>query len=282
MRENFLPLNDKKTEVVIFRKETIGKQLRIGKSAISSRSAVTSLGCILDSKLNMSQHVSRVCKSANYYLHCIGKIRNFISMDVCKLLVHTLVMVRLDYCNALLCGAREDVIRQLERLQRQAARVVCKKYKNDHNSLTELMWGLPIRARIQYKILLLVYKAFTNGSPTYLADMMTSCNPVRSTSSSHKVNLLVVPHQKSNKYSEKAFAVVGPRLWNELLTDELRVCNNVDTFKKKLKTMHFKKTTINIYYVLLYVLLIFRDYIEICNSSVDGFTQHVSYFLLHH
>ena len=211
---------------------------------ISSRSAATSLGCILDSKLNMSQQVSRVCKSANYYLHCIRKIRNFISMDACKLLVHTLVMVRLDYCNALLCGAREDVIRQLERLQRQAARVVCKKYKNDHTSVTELMWGLhwlPIRARIQYKILLLVYKAFTNGSPTYLADMMTSCNPVRSTRSSHKVNLLVVPHQKLNKYSEKAFAVVGHRLWNELLADELRGCNSVDTFKKKLKTMLFKK-----------------------------------------
>ena len=29
---------------------------------------------------------------------------------------------------------------------------------------------------------------------------------------------------------------------------------------------------------LLYVLLIFRDYVEICNSSVDGFSQHVSYF----
>ena len=72
--------------------------------------------------------------------------------------------------------------------------------------------------------------------------MMTSCNPVRSTRSSHKVNLLVVPLQKSNKYSEKAFAVVGPRLWNELLTDELRGCNRVDTFKKKLKTMLFKKT----------------------------------------
>ena len=201
-------------------------------------------------------------------------------MDVCKLLVHTQVMVRLDYCNALLCGAREDVIRQLERLQRQAARVVCKKYKNNHTSVTELMWGLhrlPIRARIQYKILLLVYKAFTNGSPTYLADMMTSCNPVRSTRSSHKVNLLVVPHQKSNKYSEKAFAVVGPRLWNELLTDELRGCNSVDTFKKKLKTMLFKNT-INIYYVLLYVLLSFRDYVEVCNSSVNGFTQHVSCF----
>ena len=56
-------------------------------------------------------------------------------MDVCKLLVHTLVMERMDYCNALLCGAREDVIRQLERLQRQAARFVCKKDKNDHNTI---------------------------------------------------------------------------------------------------------------------------------------------------
>ena len=111
LRENLLLLNDKKKLIFL---DTTEKQLQIGKSVISSRSAATSLGCILGSKLNTSQHVSRVCKSANYYLHCIRKIRSFISMDACKLLVHTIVMVRLDYCNALLCGAREDVIRQLE------------------------------------------------------------------------------------------------------------------------------------------------------------------------
>ena len=119
---------------------------------------------------------------------------------------------------------------------------MCKKYKNDHTSVTELMWGLhwlPIRARIQYKILLLVYKASLMALQHIW--LMTSCNPVRSTRSSHKVKILVVPHQKSNKYSEKAFAVVGPRLWNELLTDELCGCNSVDIFKKKLKTMLFKK-----------------------------------------
>ena len=141
--------------------------------------------------------------------------------------------------------------------------------------------------------------------------MMTSCNPVRSTRSSHKVNLLVVPHQKSNKYSDKAFAVVGPRLWNELLTDELRGCNSVDTFKKKLKLSdlvygrtinrprsrlqqrrHFQKEDLPYknmlfkkhlsFIILPYILLTFRDYVKNCNPSVDGFIQHVSYFLLHH
>ena len=53
-------------------------------------------------------------------------------------------------------------------------------------------------------------------------------------------------------------------------------------FQKEDKNYAFQKNTINIYYVLLYVLLFFRDYVEICNSSVDGFTQHASYFLLHH
>ena len=101
---------------------------------------------------------------------CIRKIRNCIPMEACKLLVHSLVTSRLDYSNALLCGDRDDVIKQLERVQRIPARVVCKKYTNDHSSVTELLWGLhwlPIKARVQYKILLFVYKALNTGTPPY-------------------------------------------------------------------------------------------------------------------
>ena len=94
---------------------------------------------------------------------------------------------------------------------------------------------------MQYKLLLLVHKTFIGDSPPYLADMMITRSTTRSTRSSHRVNLLVVPHHGVNKYSEKAFAVAGPRLWNELLTDELRGCNSLDTFKKKLKTLLFQK-----------------------------------------
>ena len=72
--------------------------------------------------------------------------------------------------------ARDDAIKQLERVQRIEARVVCKKYTNDHSNVTELLWGLhwlPITARVQYKILLLVYKALNTGTPPYLAALLT-------------------------------------------------------------------------------------------------------------
>ena len=60
----------------------------------------------------MSGHAARMCKSAYHHLRCIRKIRNCIPMEACKLLVHSLVTSRLDYSNALLCGARDDVIKQ--------------------------------------------------------------------------------------------------------------------------------------------------------------------------
>ena len=97
-------------------------------------------------------------------------------MEACKLLLHSLVTSQLIYSNALLCGARDDVIKQLERVQRIAARVVCKKYTNNHSSVTELLWGvhwLPIKARVQYKIQLLVYKTLNTDTPPYLAALLT-------------------------------------------------------------------------------------------------------------
>ena len=52
----------------------------------------------------------------------------------------------------------------------------------------------------------------------------------------------------------QAFAVAGPRLWNELLTDELRGCSSLDTFKKKLKTEfieYFKRRSTSVYVAFL-------------------------------
>ena len=155
----------------------------------------------------MSSHATRMCKSANHHLRCIRKIRNCISMEACKLLVRSLVTSRLDYSNALLCGARDDVIKQLERVQRIAASGVCKKYTNDHSSVTELLWGLhwlPINARVQYKILLLVYKALHTGTPPYLAAFLTRKYFCRVTRTSQKVILNVPAHGK-DRHSMKAF-----------------------------------------------------------------------------
>ena len=114
--------------------------------------------------------------------------------------------------------------------------MVCKKYTNDHSSVTELIWRLhwlPIKARVQYKILLLLFKALNTGTPSYF---LFFC---RVTWTSQKINIMKLPAHGKGRHSMEAFSIGGPTRRNELLTDELRECTSVDMFKKRMKTHHF-------------------------------------------
>ena len=200
------------------------------------------MGWVLDIGFVMSDHAARMCKSAYHHLLCIRKIRNCIPMEACKLLVHSLLTSQLDNSNALLYGARDDVNKQLEHVQRIAAIVVCKKYTSDHSSVTEMISGLhwlSIKARVQYKILLLVYKSLNTGTSPYLSALLTRKSFCRVTQTSQKVHILNVHVHGKGRHSMKAFSVVGPTMWNELLTNELRECTSIDVFKKRLKTHLF-------------------------------------------
>ena len=48
--------------------------------------------------------------------------------------------------------------------------------------------------------------------------------------------LLVVPRVNTKRYGERAFSVIGPRLWNSL-PQNLRDITNLEHFKKNLKTV---------------------------------------------
>ena len=122
---------------------------------------IGNLGSVFDPSMNMAAHVSKAVKSANYHLRNIGRIRKYLTAESTKGAVISLVTSRFDYCNGLLCGIPEELICKLQRVQNNAARVITLTKKYDHITpvLKELHW-LPVRKRIEFKILLLGVQVF--------------------------------------------------------------------------------------------------------------------------
>jgi hypothetical protein len=57
------------------------------------------LGVIFDQHLNMTKRVDQIIRNSYFELRDIGRMRNSLSMETTKTLVHTLVTSKLDYCN---------------------------------------------------------------------------------------------------------------------------------------------------------------------------------------
>jgi len=134
-------------------------------------------------------------------------------------------------------GLPKKTIRQLQLIQNAAARILSRTRKHEHITpvLRSLHW-LPVAFRIDFKVLLLVYKSLNGLGPQYIADMLIEYKPnrsLRSSGSSH----LEIPRVHS-KQGESAFSCYASRSWNQL-PEEIRCAPTVATFKSRLKTNLF-------------------------------------------
>ena len=90
---------------------------------------VRNLGAMFDSQLTMASPVKSVVEKSSFHLRNIGKAKRVLTEDATKTVMQSLVMSRLDYCNALLIGIQQDFIAKLQRLQNSAARIVSRTKK---------------------------------------------------------------------------------------------------------------------------------------------------------
>ena len=74
-------------------------------------------------------------------------------------------------------------------------------------------------------------------APRYIANLLQPYTPTRQLRSFSK-KLLVTPKSNLKFYGDRSFQVAAPRLWN-FLPDDIRLIQNLDVFKNKIKTLLF-------------------------------------------
>jgi len=144
----------------------------------------------------------------------------------------------IDSCNALLFRLHNFLIQYV---LNSATHVIARSRKFDHITLLliELHW-LPVEQRIIFKILFCTFKVVKGLAPSYLSELLEAYVPMRMLRSSTQLHLLE-PKFNLKPYGSHAFSVCAPRLWNSLPL-EIRKCDSIDTFKRKLKTHLFRRS----------------------------------------
>ena len=108
MIKNKIKLNDDKTELVVISSEHQPRpaiaSIQVGEETINHVPTVRNLGVLFDQVLSYDDHISQLCKSSQFHLRNIGKIRKYLDEGSTETLVHAFVSSKLDYCNSFLFG----------------------------------------------------------------------------------------------------------------------------------------------------------------------------------
>ena len=176
-------------------------------------------------------------------------------MSTAQIAIHALVTSKLDSLNGLLHGLPACQLAKLQCVQNTAARIVSRVHRQCHITpvLHTLHW-LTIKYCVQFKMLVLTYKAMHNEGPSYIKDMLVHHYPRRTLRSESKL-LLDVPMSRTHLGTEpslwlphieeqpptpgdRAFSVAAPTLWDNIPLG-IRQAPSTDAFKRLLKTYLF-------------------------------------------
>ena len=129
----------------------------------------------------------------------------------------------------------------LFRIAKIRARIIMCIKRHDRQSITavlrQLHW-LHVKWRINYKFVVLVFRALHGLAPAYVSTLITSYEPRRALRSAGSA-LLCVPRHNLERYGRRSFSCAGPVLWNSL-PEGMRLAELLNSFKSHLKTHYFK------------------------------------------
>ena len=124
-----------------------------------------------------------------------------------------------DYYNRLLFGLPAYQIHKIQRVQNAAARLIYNgsKYCRITPLLYNLHW-LPVTFRIDFNILLLIFKVIKGFVPGYITEVINIKNEgrYRLRSSWNGILLKYVNFKTCKPLGDRSFMVAAPNLWNNL------------------------------------------------------------------
>lgn len=202
--------------------------------------SVCNLGVYLNEELTLETHVNKTVGTCFSLIRVLRKLLPLLPAQMRSLVIRSVILSRLDYCNSLLLESPKFRTGRLQRIQNMAAKLALSRprYSSPTQALADLHW-LPIEQRIFFKSLCIVFKSLHGLGPIPLQNKFHWYVPSRCLRSS-AANWVKVPSTRRARWGGKAFSVAAAKLWNKL-PQELCKTPFLLPFRKKIKTCLFPR-----------------------------------------
>ena len=130
-RINSLQANPGKFQFMILgKKKRNSVKLIINTTEIEESRKVVLLGITIDNLLIFNEHIDNLCRTANYKLHALRRIRKYLSLEKAKLLCNAFINSQFNYAPLVWMFCRKKQYLKIQKIHHKALKVVYNSNKN--------------------------------------------------------------------------------------------------------------------------------------------------------
>ena len=234
-RINGMKANPSKFQAIFsHRHENPQITINISDIEIISKSTVTLLGIVIDSKLTFSEHINKLCKQAGKQVNVLRRFAKLLNTNQKLDIYRTFIVSNFNYCPLVWHFCPKSCIRLMEKVNERALRFV---YSDQMSSYLDLLNKSNRSTLLSYRnkaIAIQVYKSLNNISPPYLCDLFT----VNATHYGLRNEcLLEQPRVTTTTHGLLSVSYHGAKIWNSLPVF-VKQSTSLNLFKKNIKKIN--------------------------------------------
>ena len=205
--------------------------VRVGDEKIWESQSEKLLGMIVDKKLSFDLHLRTLCKKVNQKVSALARIVPFLPFSKRHLIMKTFVESQFSYCPLVWMFCSRTMNAKVNRIHERALRLVYQDYNSTFEELLDKDKSLCFHHRNIHQVAIEMYKVKNDLSPPFMKDLFNEIE--RETRSGTSFSR---PNVNSVKRGDRSLRSFGPIVWNTMLPDALKKLENLELFKKSIKS----------------------------------------------
>ena len=243
---NFLSLNISKTYTQHYstRSSNFKLDVKLCDTTIEENEHIKYLGVYIDKTLKFSKHINHIANIISRNIGIIARVRYYIDNKTTLLLYNSLVLPYLNYCCINWGNNYDSQLYKVFILQKRAVRLIEHVFPPQSSEPIFKHYNLlKIRDIAKTQTLLVMHKYIKKQLPKIFNTLYHHNDD---TSQTRQTRHLKQPFSNRN-YRLFTSALLGPKLWNEVMVPQFLSLNDIPDSKETIKKI-IKKHYVDIYH----------------------------------
>ena len=228
---NSMVANPEKFQIMFLGAKAENLTMNICGNSIKAANKVKLLGITIDSKLDFSMHIKKLCTNANNKTSALIRLRENMSVSQANSLYKSYILCNFFYCPLvwMFCNKRDATL--INNVQKRALRAVHSDFSLSLSDLLNLNKEVAIHKRHLQILMLETYKSLNQENPRLMWDLFC----YKKCSYNLRGQLLVkLPSTRTVTYGTNSLLFRASIIWNKLPNKFKELCS-ANLFKKKIK-----------------------------------------------